>query len=293
MESITKHRFRDTTCHKEEGSLASLQENSSFRIAVFFLGALPQVIKLFAIRGIPWTQALGGMYLVSFLVTECIVVISRRWPLLQSHPPIPADSSSQNSDENIVAGNFFRPTSTPGSADDAPIDIAGFLSGTCFAFSLALPFYFIMMTGLPSVIGDEFFKFRETWLGFLLTFLPYWMPLFMLMLGSKLTMWPMILFSYFFFSNVFLWLNLSIAMVYDVSHSDKATEVQHWIRLALAGVFIFVYIAIPMDLKKAAPWSNLSGWVFLIENIVGSFLYYRSLYDPAGSVKPGWMDQLG
>lgn len=34
------------------------------RLALFMLGVLPQALKLFAMRGIPWTQAIAAMYLL-------------------------------------------------------------------------------------------------------------------------------------------------------------------------------------------------------------------------------------
>jgi len=43
-----------------------------FRLATFVLGALPQVIKLYGMAGIPWTQAWASMYLVAFLLIEIL-----------------------------------------------------------------------------------------------------------------------------------------------------------------------------------------------------------------------------
>jgi len=44
---------------------------------LFVLGALPQAIKLFGMHGIPWTHALGGLYLSSFLVLAGIGALAR------------------------------------------------------------------------------------------------------------------------------------------------------------------------------------------------------------------------
>jgi hypothetical protein len=45
---------------------------------VFILGMLPQATKLFGMRGIPWTQACGGLYLSSFLVIAGVGALARR-----------------------------------------------------------------------------------------------------------------------------------------------------------------------------------------------------------------------
>lgn len=50
------------------------------RPAVFALGALPQYIKVFAISGIPWTQAWAAMYLFSFITLETFLYFGRAPP---------------------------------------------------------------------------------------------------------------------------------------------------------------------------------------------------------------------
>ena len=47
-------------------------------IVLFVLGVLPQAIKLFGMRGIPWTQVCGGLYLSSFLVIAGVSALARR-----------------------------------------------------------------------------------------------------------------------------------------------------------------------------------------------------------------------
>ncbi|KAJ6437414.1 C6 transcription factor [Purpureocillium lavendulum] len=47
------------------------------RLAVFVIGTLLQSIKLFACEGIPWTQAWGYMFVVSFVVLETMLLLSR------------------------------------------------------------------------------------------------------------------------------------------------------------------------------------------------------------------------
>ena len=69
-------RFADVQAD-EDGSFAALRKNTVFRILLFFMGALPQAIKIYAVRGVPWTQALATVYLASFLLSEIAAVIAR------------------------------------------------------------------------------------------------------------------------------------------------------------------------------------------------------------------------
>ena len=53
--------------------LAQLQEIWQVRLVVFIFGALPQIIKLYAMRGITGTQVLASLYLGSFVVLEAVI----------------------------------------------------------------------------------------------------------------------------------------------------------------------------------------------------------------------------
>ena len=45
-------RFIDVRAD-QDGSFGALRKNTVFRALLFFLGALPQAIKLYAVRGVP------------------------------------------------------------------------------------------------------------------------------------------------------------------------------------------------------------------------------------------------
>jgi hypothetical protein len=46
-----------------------------FRLVTLVLGALPQVIKLYGMEGIPWTQAWASIYLLAFLIIEILTQV--------------------------------------------------------------------------------------------------------------------------------------------------------------------------------------------------------------------------
>lgn len=73
--AITKvavYRFRDAN-EAEEGSLGKLQKNTTVRWIIFLIGAVPQIIKLYAMSGVPITKMWSSMYLSSFVVIELMV----------------------------------------------------------------------------------------------------------------------------------------------------------------------------------------------------------------------------
>ncbi|KKY27476.1 hypothetical protein UCRPC4_g01071 [Phaeomoniella chlamydospora] len=79
----------------EDGSFGALRKNTVFRALLFLLGALPQAIKLYAIRGAPWTQTLATIYLVSFLCSEIITAIAHRDPVQQvPNTPNPGNATT-------------------------------------------------------------------------------------------------------------------------------------------------------------------------------------------------------
>ncbi len=63
----------ESFCHS--GDLAQLQQMKAIGNIVLIFGALPQIIKLYAMRGIPGTQISASIYLGSFEIIE--VTMSR------------------------------------------------------------------------------------------------------------------------------------------------------------------------------------------------------------------------
>jgi hypothetical protein len=71
---IARARFRDIENEAEEESVSSLERNIPFRYVAFFLGALPQAVKLFASSGLPYVKAIGAMYLGSWILFELLLL---------------------------------------------------------------------------------------------------------------------------------------------------------------------------------------------------------------------------
>jgi hypothetical protein len=62
------------TSHEE--GIKSLESKTFLRWAFFTIGTLPPVIKLASMKGVPWVQAWGMMFLTYWLVNESLVLFS-------------------------------------------------------------------------------------------------------------------------------------------------------------------------------------------------------------------------
>jgi hypothetical protein len=95
-------RFDD--CDDDEREATSI--NSTWRLSMFafVLGALPQIIKLFAIRGIPLTQIVAAVLLANFIVIE-ILRLAAGTPHAQELYPLPSIGRAKlqfNRIQNVV-----------------------------------------------------------------------------------------------------------------------------------------------------------------------------------------------
>ncbi|KAL8899509.1 MAG: hypothetical protein Q9207_006161 [Kuettlingeria erythrocarpa] len=76
---LGKMRFRRASeAETTRTQLQSLQENGWFRTIFFLFSVLPSVIRLYACTGIPGSQALASLYLISWTILEILVVLPAR-----------------------------------------------------------------------------------------------------------------------------------------------------------------------------------------------------------------------
>ncbi|MCJ1437756.1 hypothetical protein MMC27_007143 [Xylographa pallens] len=71
--AILYWRFHENGVEPEEGAKI---EQGWFRALIFVLGALPQMIKVIGLQGVPWTQALCSAYLAPFVVVELLLALA-------------------------------------------------------------------------------------------------------------------------------------------------------------------------------------------------------------------------
>lgn len=76
---LLQNRFSDTSADGElhsENGIRAIEKMTWLRWLFFVLGTLRSAIKLMAMSGVPWTKALGMMFLSSFLLVEILVISS-------------------------------------------------------------------------------------------------------------------------------------------------------------------------------------------------------------------------
>ncbi|KAL2783550.1 hypothetical protein BJX66DRAFT_318324 [Aspergillus keveii] len=71
---VLLQRFIDKEGTPNIQAIARFKAQSAVRYLAFFLGVIPQLIKLFASRGVAWSQAAGAMYLASWVLFEALVL---------------------------------------------------------------------------------------------------------------------------------------------------------------------------------------------------------------------------
>lgn len=75
MRLTLKARYQNYNTGQRNSAMI-LQQNVVFRVLLFTLGSLPQVIKLFCMQGIPVTTTIASFYFGSFLILEIGVYFS-------------------------------------------------------------------------------------------------------------------------------------------------------------------------------------------------------------------------
>lgn len=74
---ILLRRVVDRQGARDLGTIDKLVAQSRLRWVTFGVGVLPVVVKLYASKGIAWSQAIGTMYLASWLIFEVLLFSAR------------------------------------------------------------------------------------------------------------------------------------------------------------------------------------------------------------------------
>jgi hypothetical protein len=73
IELLVSERFEGDEA--EEDSIQSIERFTWLRWLFFILGSLPAAIKLAVMKGVPWTNTWGMMFLASFLAREVLIIV--------------------------------------------------------------------------------------------------------------------------------------------------------------------------------------------------------------------------
>ena len=74
--SLVSYRVKGTE-DWNENSFAALRNNTYFRVLLFVLGALPQITKICAFKGVPMSQFYMACFLSSFVLDEFVLFVGR------------------------------------------------------------------------------------------------------------------------------------------------------------------------------------------------------------------------
>lgn len=254
----------------------NLQQNVVFRVALFTLGTLPQLVKLFSMGGIPFTKTWASLYFGSFLILEVGVYFFRAFE---------RDAATHN-----TASSPIRSGDSPEKGVEWKLRAAVIiLSNTIVLYPLGISaFEIAKMIGprpWPYVVGlcilcitpllDKLWLQRET-----------------VTLIQTLVLFPNLL-------GVFL----SCCVLLPLSDRARATDSGTTIGLHIcAGILVAVVISINafywtksmigLDIRSKEIEVGLGSFQAVL-NLGTALLYYAFKYNPNGTYKPSWVNQLG
>ena len=270
---IVAYRFRDVANHSGTGSLEDLKNNTTFRLVLFVLGALPQIIKLYGVHGLLWTKVWATMFLASFVLLECLVL-----QLGQDRRGIdPGDEG----------------------------DLAYILSFVVVCSSLVFAFY-VFSRAVFAIAEKHFGTIRWPFaLGAVLLTALY----FVVMCVSRgqnnkrrglqvavgagvavpttamLSMMTAVYLPLTFGATVFIMLETQTLYVIAIVASVLS---------ALAITLYTLYRVLEQLSPETARYLEFGiGTYFLLLHLCSTPLFYAFAYDPQGTVKPAWTEQLG
>jgi hypothetical protein len=276
-------RFQDIDEGREiEGSFSNLQKNAFFRIAMFVVGALPQIVKLYAMQGLLWMQLAGAAYLASFVAIELLTFLAR-FDAASREPRAPR-----------------RPTHNENSFGHITI-----LYSVLFAFYLyALGF---VAATKPYVDELSWWHFPHIYISLLIIFIYVLVTMIATYRHSR-EEFSILLVSISAALMVPIGMGVSSGISRLPNKDDvakyfpKIGEGKIWVTIAAAisahlamGLAFMTGKAIVKTFhggrKKLLDLGSQS--LFVILHVVASILYFKFEYDPMGTNKPGWTDVLG
>ena len=247
--------------------LAQLQENKAFRLIVFVIGALPQLIKLYAMRGILGTQFCASLFLGSFLIIEAVMM----W--LNTYRNTTQELDGQVTDLNdskrpllslVLWTSYVFPFSLISTATWRK-KVNSVLLCLFFIFMKALSLSRRQRSSSVTAPRDNVFRdiFRQVLLGIIFFFsvasLLYIGPLDIESLG-RIVLWLIL------WTMAWTWFFIAL----KIGPAANAPPREHALNLGRFSPFFFILL-----------------------QILAAIITYYLKYDPVGTYKPGWTNQLG
>lgn len=274
ISSAVSNRFRNVSVERGT-SLAKLQSNRIYRVGIFMVAALPQFIKLLGCQGVGWTLTCASLYLASFLVLEMSVYLSPTEGLEATTDAVSGEAEDPNTPCGRDWGLYLSHIAGVGSTfmsiyllTIASYHIIEVVVQHLWPYLSALAtFGLATIFSIISPKNETLSKFETSLEG----------PLTILLVLSLGVFPPLLAKAQSARSTWDMW-------GYIVTMGLLA--------IGLSGGTLYWYLNFAWKKRRMYGESGRYVW-FLLLNLLAGLLYYAFVYDPTGTVKPAWTDQLG
>ena len=279
--------FEDIESPGRQDGLTQLQEMWTVRLLVFVFGAVPQFIKLYAITGIPGTQACTSLYLGSFLAIELIMVYLRRYRS-SSQPRRPSTRRGHFEPYEFLRTFAFFTTISISSVAfveaafkplaRSDVSYAGILVNWAGAGYVSLPWCYSYESGRRALMGSMYSVF-------------YLYLLMFVSLGGLVCATPG------------KWATI------ENFDAPPIALLQDWEKGPARAIFLDMpvyYVALMLFLlwsthslgtrrafRTRPTVQHCASIAFMVLHFLAAILPYALEYDPQGTYKPDWTNQLG
>ena len=247
-----------------ESPLTLGNQHPRAHIIIFVLGVLPQAIKLFGMRGIPWTQACGGLYLSSYLVIAGVGALARH-----AERDTDADTSWRWAalvERTMKVWNFV-------SLGIVAVVQAGVWVWCMWVLLLPVWDMEVKAPMLYSLLWGPVYGMMVIQIPGALAWLLVWATL---VIPTTLGKIACAAFSASFVGLYFYHISPYFDFLFRGDY-----------------LWFSVYVLLAAFAATAVVPRHLLMIFFGLLNLVLSILYYRFRYDPTGTVKPLWAEKLG
>ena len=244
--------------------LAQLQEIKTVRLIVFFIGALPQVIKLYAMRGILGTQICASLFFGSFLIIEAITT----WLNTYDHRTEGLNGQITALHDSI---RILRGT-TLSMSYGFPIGLTFIVTGMKYPNDWTLLTFGGLMYGLAAFLSIPFEQiWREA----------YGRDL-------KLSEFCMCAILMFILGFVIMLLVQPVIGSFELHGLGILLCFSPW-----PVIYVPIFFLTDREGEDSTRHQRFGHLVFMLLQITAAVLTYLFRYNPVGTYKPGWTNYLG
>ncbi|KAG7008016.1 hypothetical protein G7Y79_00007g021410 [Physcia stellaris] len=287
FDSVADELFGNDESPEHPDTITQLQEMKAVRLIVFSFGALPQVVKLCAMRGIVRTQICALLFLGSFMVIEAIMLGLKKYRAAGRDRQTVLETPNENNKLNMIRGLlicashssaiYLVATTFAGLTRLEIIHLIAVLTGTLYA-SITDTLYIFLSKALHKVLAAQRLEAFDS----LIPSRP----------RSDYQGMPL---------RSLIWVFMEVcAQVLGVTallvNSDYYAEAAGIFIVNLHSGFLMGGIHKPVRTAGEKYSVNLSphGFVvYMLLHLLAAVKTYAFSYDPTNTYKPGWTNKLG